>query len=117
MMGIFAWWSFESDPSSLYADDVALVLESLDMLPRMLELIQWCGQFTGLQLNLSKTLVYAPHVEQDKLVAGVTVTNRLVKYLGAYLGKDGDTQSFGIALSKMRKIAQKWRKCSMTLGA
>ncbi len=39
MMGIFAWWSFESDPSSLYADDVALVLESLDMLPRMLELI------------------------------------------------------------------------------
>ena len=107
MMGIFAWWSFESGPSSLYVDNVALVLESLDILPRMLELIQWCDWFTGLQLNLSKTLVYAPHVRMDRLVAGVTVTNRPVKYLGAYLGKDGDTQSFGIALLKMHKIAQK----------
>ncbi len=74
------------------------------MLPRMLELIQWCGQFTGLQLNLSKTLVYAPYIEKDGLVAGVTDTNRPVKYLGAYLGKDGDTQSFGVALLKIQKI-------------
>ena len=47
-MGIFTWWCFESDPSSLYANDMALVLEGLDMLPKALELIQYCRWFTGL---------------------------------------------------------------------
>ena len=117
MMGIFAWWSFELDPSSLYADDVALVLECLDVLPRTFELIQWCRCFTSLQLNLSKTLVYVPHIENEITIAGVQVTNKPVKYLGAFLGKDRDTQSFGTTLSKMWKIAQKWRRHSMTLGA
>ena len=42
-MGIFAWWTFNSDPSSLYADDVALILESIDVLPRVIELVQFCG--------------------------------------------------------------------------
>ncbi len=43
-------------------------------------------------------------------MAGITVTNRPVKYLGTYLGKDSDTQSFGVVLLKIWKIAQKLRQ-------
>lgn len=28
-MGIFAWWTYKSDPMSLYEDDVALILEHI----------------------------------------------------------------------------------------
>ncbi len=48
--------------------------------------IQQCGTYTGLRLNLDKCVCYDPSSITDTMVAGVTVTSSLVKYLGAYVG-------------------------------
>ncbi len=47
-IGVFVWWAYELDPSSLYVDDVALVLKGIEMLAKVLQLIQYCSHFTGL---------------------------------------------------------------------
>ncbi len=57
--GHFLWWTLLGDPSSLYADDIALILSSLDQITGILRDLQVCGQYTGLKLNLSKTVVYS----------------------------------------------------------
>ena len=108
-MGIFAWWTYTSDPSSLYADDIALILEHIGVLPRVIELIQYCGCFTGLELNLSKTVVYAPSITKPMIIAGVRVSSEPVKYLGSYLGdqKTAEDLNFSNALAKMRDISSR----------
>ncbi len=44
------------------------------------------GRFTGLLLNLEKTIAFDPRAERKLFEAGVAVRNQLVKYLGAFLG-------------------------------
>ncbi len=75
-----------NDPGSLYADDIALFLPDLDCLSHVITHINWVGKFTGLQLNLAKTIAFDASAEGKLTVAGVTIRNTLVKYLGAYLG-------------------------------
>ncbi len=118
-MGIFAWWTYTSDPSSLYANDVALILEHTGVLPRVIELIQYCGHFTGLKLNLSKTVAYAPSINKPVITAGVRVSSEPVKYLGSYLGdhKTAEDLNFSNALAKMRDISSRWKCHSLTLKA
>ncbi len=118
-MGIFAWWTFQSYPNSLYADDIALVLEGCAMIPRVVWLIQWCGQFTGLQLNVDKMVAYAPNIKIPTIIAGVHVSNELVKYLGIWVGdspKYAD-KMFTDILTKIHKVISRWKARSMTLGA
>ncbi len=109
-MGIFAWWSFNSDLTSLYADDVALILEYIDVLPRVITLIQYCGKFTGLELNLSKTIAYSLQVKIPFTLAGVQISSEPVKYLGSYLGnkEEAESMNFQTALNKMRVVSTRW---------
>ncbi len=116
-MGIFTWWSHNSDPSSLYVDDVALILEHMDVLPKVRELIQFYGQFIGLELNISKTMAYVPHLAELIVVAGVRVSSEPVKYLGSFLCDQETVENlnFEKALAKMRSLGSKWRCRSLTL--
>ncbi len=52
--------TFGGDPCSLYADDTTIFLLDLDILPRVLWHINWVGTFTGLHLNLDKTIAFDP---------------------------------------------------------
>ena len=85
--GHFLWWTLLGDPSSLYADDIALILSSLNQVPSVLSDLQVCGQYTGLKLNLSKTVAYSQKATKDYKFHGVLVTSNPVKYLGTYLGE------------------------------
>ncbi len=118
-MGIFAWWTFTSDPTSLYADDVALILEYIDVLPRVIILIQYCGQFTGLELNLSKTIAYCPWVQVPFTLVGIRISSEPVKYLGSYLGNKDEAEhmNFQTALDKMQAISARWWARHLTLCA
>ncbi len=90
--GHFLWWTLTGDPNSLYADDIALISESLDRVPGILRDLQKCSKFTGLHFNLKKTVVYSSNCNQDYQYHGITVTGNPVKCLGTYIGK-GDTAS------------------------
>ncbi len=117
--GHFLRWTLTSDPNSLYADDIALISESLEDVPQILRDLQKCGEFTGLQLNLAKTVVYSSACERDYQFHGITVTGNPVKYLGTYIGK-GDTATIlnlDSALSKMKTMAQRWKHQTLSLTA
>ena len=70
--------------SSMYADDIALLIKKADLL-KVLDALSYCSTFTGLYLNLSKTIAFDPH-EQQYLIHGICITNHPVKYLSAFLG-------------------------------
>ncbi len=76
---VFIWWTFVGDPASLYADDVAIVMKDLTQLGVIIKLIQECGRYTGLQLNLDKTVVYSPQIEEPVVMHGVQITNNPMK--------------------------------------
>ena len=56
-------------------------------LPLILDHIQYVGSFTGLTLNLEKTLAFNHKCVGKHWVYGVQMSSSPVKYLGAYLGK------------------------------
>ncbi len=78
----FLWCTLTGDPNSLYADDIALISESLEQIPAILSDLQKCGEFTGLQLNLKKTVVYSSSCTQDYQYHGITVTGNLSSIWG-----------------------------------
>ncbi len=84
--GYFEWWVFVGDPCSLYADDTAIFLRDLSMLPAVINHIQWVGTFTGLTLNIDKTIAFDPNAAEKLVVVDVQVQSHPVKYLGIYLG-------------------------------
>ncbi len=98
---------------------MALILEHIDVLPRVITLIQYYGQFTGLILNLSKTIEYSPQVKISLTLARVQISSELVKYLGSYLGnkEEAENMNFQMALNKMRVISSRWRARHLTLWA
>ncbi len=103
---------------SLYADDTAIFLPDLDMLLHVLWHINWVGSFTGLHLNLDKTIAFDPGVTQKLMVAGVQVCCAPVKYLGAYLGiGDLSKLNFEAPFQKMKSVLSKWSKRPLTLDA
>ncbi len=116
--GFFSWWEWHTDPSSLYADDTAIISDSIDQLPELIQAICHVGSFTGLELNLSKTITFLCSPVQDCVVAGVQVACKPVKYLGAYLGY-GDlfTLNFEQPLWKVRNKISCWNKRHLTLPA
>ena len=67
------------DPARLYTDDVAIVMKDLIQLGVIIKLIQECGRYTGLQLNLDKTVVYSPQIEEPVVMHGVQITNNPMK--------------------------------------
>ncbi len=117
--GHFLWWLCVGDPDSLYADDLALILPNLQVVPDVLQDLQMCGKYTGLTLNLDKTIVYDPKVKDDFRFHGVTVMSGPVKYLGTYLGLSPQVAKLNLdgAVQKMKNTAAKWWKHPLTLFA
>ncbi len=58
--GLFEWWMYRGDPSSLYTDDTVIFAETMQQIPQILQTIHLVGNFTGLTLNISKTIAYMP---------------------------------------------------------
>ncbi len=83
----FEWWSRPGDPCSIYADDNALYVRDLNQLQPILDHIAWVGTFIGLSLNLSKTIAFYHKFDVLTEIAGITVSNKPVKYLGVHLGQ------------------------------
>ena len=73
----------------------------------------------GLHLNVSKTVAYAPHITKPFYIEGIRVSNELVKYLGVWVGDSAECQDkmFTDVLSKIHKVATKWRHRTLTLSA
>ncbi len=85
---------------------------------KVLEHIQWVGTFTGLELNLSKTITFNLHVVGLTVQNGVSVRCAPVKYLGAYLGLgDLSKMNFEQPLQKAHTILSKWSNWNLTLNA
>ncbi len=88
----FSWWRHYTELSSLYADDTAIISESTEQLPGLIQAICHMGSFTGLELNLSKTIAFSCQEIDECVITGVQVASKPVKYLGAYLGYGDLTQ-------------------------
>ena len=69
-----------------------------------------CGQYTGLSLNLDKTMVFDSRAQNEYKYCGVTVTNKPVKYLGMHLGVGEASVELNLqkALEKIRTVALQW---------
>ncbi len=82
-------------------------MESLQKLPGILTDLQKCSEYTGLQLNLSKTVVYDKSCGGDYQFHGVTVTGQPVKYLGTYVGAGDKPADLNLSQSirKMKNMA------------
>ncbi len=80
--------------------------------------IQWVGIFTGLELNLTKTIAFNPHAVGSMVQDGIVVRCAPVKYLGAYLGlSDLSKLNFEQQLCKARAIISKWSGRNLSLDA
>ena len=74
------------------------------------------GTFTGLHLNLSKTIAFAM-AGGKRIVASIEVDSRPVKYLGAFLGlEDLLEMNFNKPLSKAQNNSQSLNKRNLTLS-
>ena len=113
--GILAWWSMNGDAASLYADDIALVLEDISQIPLAIAAIQFCSCFTGLKLNLSKTEAFSTDLAHDVKVAGIRVLPKPIKYLGTWLGTDTEEKNFSAVLTKLKSHMRYWQSCPLTL--
>ncbi len=69
----------------MFADDIAMLVKK-SQLNQVLDCIKKCGAYTGLNLNLSKTVIFDLNLTQVDAFPDVIVTSEPVKYLSAYLG-------------------------------
>ncbi len=101
----------------MYADDTTIFLRNLSDLSQTIRTIMDVGTFTGLHLNLSKTIAFAM-AGGKRIVASIEVDSRPVKYLGAFLGlEDLLEMNFNKPLSKAQNNSQSWNKRNLTLFA
>ena len=84
--GFFLWWSFSGDPCSLYVDNTALFLFYKKELSPILSAITEVGTFTGLTLNIDKTIAFSPVQTTPTTCGRVVIAAKPVKYLGTVLG-------------------------------
>ncbi len=105
-------------PYSLYADDMALFLPDSNRLEAVLSAITWVGTYTGLHLNIDKTIAFSPSQAQPINLHRVVIVDKPVKYLGAYLGLGDLTQlNFEKPLMKLQNKIQCWNKRNLSLKA
>ncbi len=116
--GLFQWWTKLGDLDSQYADDIALLVENCNSLPKIIEYIQWVGKFTSLKLNLDKMIAFTPHLQGRYIVHGIQMSNEPVKYLGVFLGVgDLTTMNFEKPLHQAHAKIRSWNACNLTLQA
>ncbi len=93
-------------------------MDSEEQIPTIIQAIQFVGRFTGLELNLSKTIAFSCKEQVQYTLAGVPIACKPVKYLGAYLGyEDLSTLNFEGPLKKAWNKLSKWNKRHLTLHA
>ena len=81
----------------------------------ILDHIAWVGTFTGLSLNLSKTIAFYHKFDVLTEMAGITVGNKPVKYLGVHLGQgDLSVLNFEKPLRVARNKLKCWQGRSLT---
>ncbi len=83
--GFFDWWNHHTDPSSLYADDTSIIVDSEKQIPKIIQAIQFVGRFTGLELNLSKMIAFSCKEQVQYTLAGVQIACSFVE-MQALLG-------------------------------
>ncbi len=114
--GFFAWWTFPSNPCSMYADNGALFVPNIQQLAGIVLHIQGLTKFTGLSLNLDKTVIFNPSISKSICYRGMQMQNTLVKYLGTFGGsRDLSCLNFDLTLKKAWKIVSRWNKRNLTL--
>ncbi len=82
----------------------------------VLHYLSLCGKYTGLSLNLSKTIAFDPFGCVDNSL-GIQVTNKPVKYLGTYLSMDPTVEqlNFEVIKSKMKSKINHWKNKVVSL--
>ena len=97
---------------------MAIFVQSQHQLTGVISNIDLMGSYTGLTLNLSKTIALDPFAKTRWKVAGVEISSLPVKYLGVILGFGDLTENnFAIPLHAARNNIQKWNKRQLTLFA
>ncbi len=97
---------------------MALFISGKDQLPLVLDHIKFVGQYTGLELNVDKTLAFYHKQDMETQVAGVRIRSVPVKYLGVYLGKgDLSKLNFEKPLKAACLKIQAWNKRHLSLPA
>ncbi len=115
--GFFKWWFKNGDPCSLYADDTTIFVQDSQQLSLIIDGILLVGTYSGLELNLSKTIAYQVGVKPH-MVSGVEVASKPVKYLGAFLDIiDVSEMNFNKPLTGVRNNIHKWNKRQKMLHA
>ncbi len=101
----------------MYIDDIALVADSVHALPKLIQDINYCREFTDLWLNNDKCVCYDPSASMDYLVADVAVMSSPVKYLGVFIGISHDLhiRNFEGPLRKMKEKAKHWHSRFISL--
>ncbi len=82
----------------------------------VLHYLSLCGKYTGLSLNLSKTIAFDPFGCVDNSL-GIQVTNKPVKYLGTYLSMDPTVEqlNFEVIKSKIKSKIDCWKNRVISL--
>ncbi len=76
------------------------------------------GKYTGLNLNLDKTVAFSHHQKVSISFAGVLVHSAPVKYLGVMVGAGDLTKhNFAHVLEKAYLVTKHWSKRNLSLLA
>ena len=97
------------------ADDTTLFLKTKDELKNALNIIEIFGTFSGLKLNKNKTegIWIGKQKHCKEKVEGIAFTDKPVKVLGLYVGKDKEKceqLNWESKLEKARVLMKSWEK-------
>ncbi len=85
----------------MYADDGTLFVPNVQQLTGVVSHIQGLTKFTGLSLNLDKTVIFDPSIPQSICYKGMQMQNALVKYFGTFvISGDLSHLNFDLTLRK-----------------
>ena len=105
---------------SQYADDSALILKDKQSIINALTLIDEFSLISGLSLNISKCegMWLGTLCSGDKFFNGLSCDNKVIKYLGIYVGYDQNecnTKNWKSKLLKFENILLKWKSVKLSL--
>ena len=105
---------------SQYADDLTLILSDLQSVSSSINTIKQFSKVAGPKLNLNKTGVLIGHLKNSNIAEhmGISITNRLTKVLGIYIGNSQiqcEEITWNEKLNKIENILNLWVKRNLTI--
>ena len=100
----------------MYADDTTIFLHDLSQLAKVIQHIHWVGTFTGLSLNINKTITFNSEIIGKRILTEVSTRNTPVKYLEAFLGL-GDLMKLNFEQPLRKAHGIMWNNHHLTLNA